>query len=498
MSEDLKDAIRKARLKEQIRAARQQPETDLSSKLESGRRGFFQGASLGFKDELDGALEAVGSKIGLRGLGGGFDEIRFETDEEDKESFKDVYSKRRDESRRRDKQAEVANPKSYMVGDITGSVILPGPAGKGKLATTVAKMAGIGAAQGFGRSEAEDAKGLLKDTATSASISGALPVVTKGMGKLADKLSTKLDKTADFQSAKALGVDKAAFKRLGEDRVRAIGRGALDNEIVTPFATTNKMVSRAEALADEGGDLMEKAYTQADMKGPSFNPLEAASKIDEELGGFYRSPINKAETNQLENTLESVLMRGDKDIPLKEAQRLKMELKKVAYPNGRKINPDLITDKQRMAQDAYRIVNKQIDEAAERVGGSETRALLGEGKAKFGAGSAALDLLDEKIAKREGNRFVSPSDWGAGITAAAASTVLGPSAAAIPVVKKIADAFGNQWTATSANKMSKILQNPTYAAIFNKAVGRSPAAVTAVHHTLLKNDKEYQDLWGRD
>lgn len=138
---------------------------DQPEMIESLARGGAQGLSFGLADEATGAIESL---------------------------FTDkTYEQARDESRKAYAAAEKANPKSYLVGDIGGSVataFVPGlgalNAGKGaRLAEVAGKAALQGGLTGFGKSEEESAGGLLKDTASGAVIGGALGTAGHGLVK---------------------------------------------------------------------------------------------------------------------------------------------------------------------------------------------------------------------------------------------------------------------------------------------------------------------------
>lgn len=142
------------------------------SQVESAVRGLAQGLSFGLADELSGALEST---------------------------FTDkTYEQARDESRRNFDAAQKANPITYNVGDIGGSVataFIPGlgalNAGKGaRLAEVAGKAALQGGLTGLGKSDEDSAAGIVKDTAIGAGLGGALGGagygVAKGVGKAVD------------------------------------------------------------------------------------------------------------------------------------------------------------------------------------------------------------------------------------------------------------------------------------------------------------------------
>jgi len=77
------------------------------SSLESGFRGAMQGLSADLLDEGGGLLEAVGSKVGLRGLGSpNLSDIRLESDDEDQQDFQSVYEQARDNRRAINREAK--------------------------------------------------------------------------------------------------------------------------------------------------------------------------------------------------------------------------------------------------------------------------------------------------------------------------------------------------------------------------------------------------------
>jgi hypothetical protein len=188
------------------------------SKTESFTRGAFDSASFGWLDELAGGLEALGSKVGVRGLGGSFNDIRLETDEEDAQDWDAVYKEARDKRRTQSAGAMEANPLSYGAGEVVGG-ITSGVA-TGNVATGAGKMLGITAGKGLGAasiraagagavdgavtgavySQAEDLSGIAKDAGRGAAISGVLggvmPVVGKGLNKATAGFTKKFNKIA--------------------------------------------------------------------------------------------------------------------------------------------------------------------------------------------------------------------------------------------------------------------------------------------------------------
>lgn len=173
-----------------------EPQSNAPSEKESFVRGAAQEYTFGIADEVTGAAEAA------------LDVARGKAKLRDAAS---AYKKRRDESRAAYAEAEKANPKSYVAGQVAGGVAqaftpglgIAGTAGK---VAKVGKLAAQGAARGVGYSEAEDVKGLASDAATGAATNLAAGAATSKLSGMA------LQKGAQATKATARGVEKAATK----------------------------------------------------------------------------------------------------------------------------------------------------------------------------------------------------------------------------------------------------------------------------------------------
>lgn len=428
------------------------------SSLLSAGRAALQGASAGFSDEFAGGVEALGKALGVEGAGGKIKDIKLSKEGPtlDWEVLRDAYQKARDIEREALKKGKEENPEVANVAEIAGAVV--SPVNKLMPGASLAKQgAVVGGLSGLGASEG-DLSADLTNAAQGAALGGvfgkALDVAAPLAQKGAQALGNKAEDLANRMAARAIGAERGTVKKLGLDKVKDIGRYALDNKLLS--ADAEEMLARNEALKSRAGQMMGDVYSQIDEAGAStFNPLEVASKVDEQIGGFYRSPINKGETAQLENTLEAILMRGDKAIPLKDAQVLKQELGKVAKW---KMTPDP-SDKELMARDAYRVVSDAIDKATEEGAKSINKEglteLLSQGKKLYSSAMGAEELLSNKVAREQGNKFVSLTDNIAS-SGAAASGGVAPAAATF-VSKKGLEKYGPKLTAETLDKASKML-----------------------------------------
>lgn len=424
------------------------------SKIESGVRGLAQGASLGFADEITGGLESLFS---------------------DKS-----YERARDESRAKYKAAKEVNPGTYTAGEIGGAVgtaFIPGVGTGGSIAKLAGMGAAMGGAAGLGASEARDAKGLVVDTAKGAGIGALGGAAAGGLSKAVPSIAAGLRSSADDRAASALGMTKALRKKLGDDRALKVGREALENKVVTAFASPRKMLERASALGDEAGETIGGTMQSLDDMGQkAFNPLDVASRVDSEIGNVYRNePLFKGLSNQYENTLETILNRGDKPISFAEAQNLKKLLEQYGYKEGQAVPGRELA--QRVAGVVREELETSVDKGAQSLSNAEMAKRYLDAKRSYGASKDMVKGLENRVAGEQGNQggimggLFGLRDAGAKAMGAATGGPAGYVAG--EAIASGVRAFGNQTAAVSADKVARFLmQSPKLAKL---AKENSPA-----------------------
>jgi hypothetical protein len=439
--------------------------------------GFGQGASMGYLPQLQAAAYKGVSKI-ADAIGAGPGAVDAELE---KSGFKinqkdDSYVNLRDENIARQAALAKSNPKAYYGSMVAGGIatapaaelgvakIAPAAltAGRiGKAATTGAALAAVAnpgdtAGEVDGLQIGDRARNAALGAAAGGALSAAAPLAGDAVSAVGDKLGSG----AEYLAARALGAERATIKKFGLDKVLAAGRQALNEGVISPLASSETMAERNAAVQSVGGDKMGKVYKAIDDAGGStFNPLDAATDVEKKVGDFYRSPINRGETHQLENTLEAITMRGDKPIPLADAQELKQELGKVAnWKNS--LN---VTDKEKMAREAYGVISDHIDKAtdagAKALGTPELLDTLKAGKKLFSNSKVAEELLNNKIARETGNRFIGLTETGVGGAALAASGGNPIIAAGAVAGKKLVSKYGAATAAKLLDAGAKTLSN---------------------------------------
>lgn len=465
------------------------------SALEAAGRGALQGGTLGFSDEVTGGGEALFDKVLGNDKG---------------KSLQDLYTQHTAEARAANAAAESAHPYAYGAGNLAGGLAsgaLTGGLGAETALGRVGVAAGMGAASGIGFGNASTITDGAEEALKGALVGGVVGGAVEGVSRAFNPAT--LEGFANTRAAAALGADKSTVHRLGSDVTDAIGQNALEEGIVTPLAGTSTMMDRAAALRAEGNKGMNNVYSAIDDAGvSSFNPADAAEQVENKLAPDYRTPINKSEWGQLDNTIESINARGADNIPMSEAQSLKNEINTVGWPKGYKSNPALIGPKQKMAQDAWGVLNDAIDEAASRgaqdLGEPGLPEALNRAKDQVSTGKGAMDLLSNREAREKGNKLFGLTDT---IAAAGGYAAAGPKGLLALAAKKATEAYGNQTVAYGANKLADVLRATPealgpWAQQLSAAQARGGVALAATNSILSQTNEAYREhmktLFGSD
>lgn len=247
------------------------PVTEVSTAL---GRGAVQGGSLGFGDELSGAVRAA-----LEGFS--------PSDPNDKRGLIDrvtqEYAKGRDLQRADNAQAQADQPGAYLTGQVGGALVNPATAlGAGPVAT--------GAAYGLGSGE-----GGVADQALSTGI-GA------GVGAASKLVSPALEPVGRFVQNAGATVANAGTKLFGASLVpgRKIAEGiggvvrgqapvaravaAVDDEILSRTQYANELIKRVAAGGPGATTRAEVAATIASLQ--QAKPMVLASEAGKQVIGL--------------------------------------------------------------------------------------------------------------------------------------------------------------------------------------------------------------------
>ena len=254
---------------------------------ESLARGIEQGATFGFGDEINGALQAAKEK----GL------------ENSPEDIMDLYKKHRDESRAAMKLAETTNPIASGIGNIAGAA-LPAIASAGTSLAPEAGLAGAmkfgaatGALSGLGNSEATTLPGAASDVAVGGVLGGGLGA---GLHGLAEGVLKPIGNTlADIGP---LGTMGKAFSQgvSGRKLFGTSGAKAVNEEFGTTLGNASNTVQNA---------LNESSASKAAALNGSPNQVDITDWVKGVIGGLKSTRANNPFSSDVQdlNKVQSLI-----------------------------------------------------------------------------------------------------------------------------------------------------------------------------------------------
>lgn len=333
------------------------PEPDVSS-TESALRGAAQGLTFDFADEIAGALGAAKQTA--------FGDAKLS-------DLLDTYEKERDVSRENFKQAEEANPKTYLAGEIGGG-ILPAIATGGagavasvgktglKQAAKQAAKAGakMGAASAAGRTEEiEDVGQVARDIGTGAVAGGAFGAVTPGISKGAEKAAKSFK-----------GMAKRTFDSLADLDPKLTDELLSDPTLLKAAKNDSDIAENFKEVANEG----LKEFREFSTKGRNslgtekdISTADILRTFEERLGKL--DPIaDKAAMKPLVDLRKTVQGKLDAVSSEKDVQDVMDSIAKLAYKGQKKDTADVVTQQLRfMREDIGSILKNRNPEYAENM-----------------------------------------------------------------------------------------------------------------------------------
>jgi len=95
---------------------------------------------------------------------------------------------------------------------------------------------------------------------------GALSTAGESLSAAGNYVAGKWSDYAADKAAKAIGMTKADYKRMGPDAARALGREALDRTIVRPFSTPSSIEASTDEMKQAAGERLGNVIDQAQSR----------------------------------------------------------------------------------------------------------------------------------------------------------------------------------------------------------------------------------------
>lgn len=378
------------------------------SALESIHRGGAQGITLGFGDEIAGA---IGSLFGGKS-----------------------YRSGRDENRAGNKAAQEANPLLYGGAELAAGLATPIPglgaakAGAG-LAVHAGKAALAGGIAGLGSSEADltrgDFRGAVNDTVSNALLGGAIGLAGGGIGKLVSKAGSKADDLTIRALAGAESKNSGAAWQKTRRMVNNPETKAILREPVTVEGEAGKSVTTSlekaagkeptviqeivDAQAAHINSEIRPIYARADAKNGGVEFTDYIKHLDDKVAatksmppaeaGVYRRAYEELKENAVEQWGQM------QRIPSEAVRAEATALQNIGFRTIDPLNPGLQTQVKREIGNSVRdFVN---DHVMRTLGGEDHSRLLSLNKrmnAWLGVGTVAQARAEKEAAGRISGR----------------------------------------------------------------------------------------------
>lgn len=442
------------------------------SELESFGRGAAQGATLGFRDELAGAIKSPSGAAKKAAAYFGYDAG----------SDKDIeeYLKERDASRLLDESAQKSNPKSFLGGNLTGSLAtlaVPGlGATKGATALNALKAGGLGATMATGSSKAEDTEGLAKDAALGAGIGAggsivAEKVISPALSYGADKAKTGFQKLSDALKDKA---ENLAENATGATRVQAekfapnAGRELLDKKLVRFLDAPKNIADRTDQLMTKSEGVMDDVLSSLDAKGVKVSPDKVLGEFDSRIARLSSDPSTAPQARALETIKEDVANAlGNDDKALSVLEKWKRGYKKVNWQD-----PDAALAR----KEAYRSLMKSVEGGATEADPNLADKFIAA-KKDYGLAAPIQEAAEKRAAQLNQHPILGLND----IATAGASSAVGGPIAALPGIAA-RRALAPRISSSAAVTMDKL--GSLAGMVAKNSPPISPAAASAVNRAV--------------
>lgn len=484
---------------------------DPKTKVGTALRGFGQGASGFFSDELaglSGALQEASSRgpvgagvaaaaaplsgpLALAGaanapLVGAAQGTR--SDLPFMEAMLQRFKADRDRARREQDVGRKANPGTALASEFAGAVAMPGPKVSrvgGVPLTRTGSMAATGALQGVqsgaGASRSESAGGVLEDALAMGALGG---VANPVMGGLVRGAGAALEKTGVSQALKALGARAGigdSLSRAGIETAeegQALAKRALDEGLIRPGRTAEDVAKQALEKQQFGANpVIEDVMTRANQ-GTPFDFDEAGWAAADRLMSRKRSvpgPLNPQEQKTGAEAMRMV-KRVSETQPAEgagsfsEANRLKQDMYDAI---NWKSDAPLSTDMQRMAASGLR---QSIEDQASRSLGPEDAAALKAANERWGFSQTVKEIATDQAKRQSQQRFPWLKSLGGAVAVGGAGATQSP---ALALGGAALGALAGSPRATSAAAVGAYGAGKALKGGFGEALGGAPSRSVA-------------------
>ncbi len=481
-------------------AAPPQPST-----LEAVGEGVKQGGTLGFGHRYAGLVAGQLDKA-AGAINGAFPgSLEWAGVPKSFESDPNAGEEARQNSQAVEDAAAEAHPTAHFVGQLAGGLAVPMPGGLGGAVAT-------GALGGFGSSRSDTLGGQAMDT-LSGGAGGALGYgagkvvgkVLSPLSPLAERAQGALKRLAELRAAKAGGLIGKDIGRVGTDEAAAMGREVLNRGGVRFGDRTEDVAKRLEAIRPQVGKEIGDVVGELDRAraslppgaAPGLTPSALAGRIEKGvLPDLQRFPADRAAAAKVAEEAARLRAIGRKPLSFQAASELKGSYDPMAkWSAVRPPEEGAIADKMR---DFQGMIRRGIDEEAQRVS-PELAAKYQAARRSYSLLKPAEDIAEKRAGQLEGNRWMSPSDYGVGSVGALGGMLAGGpvgsvmAGAASGLAHKVLRERGAASVAVTADALQKAIGSGAFGRFGQKLTSLAARGLSlpVAHAYLLKSDPGY-------
>lgn len=286
------------------------------------------------------------------------------------------------------------------------------------------------------------AEGALASGMLTAVVGGMNPFANKFINYIKPAAEHGIESAANLRLMKNLGMSKATENKLGGDaEIQKIASVLYDAGIANkPYKSREALLEAVDKLGETSGAKIGKFIEDFDravvetpeLAAHGFNPGNVIKNLAEDVkrGSMYESDMRqfiKAGRQIVRDaTGAEVKLKGTLDQKLDQlvahAETLPnvsfetaQKLKKTFQPNFKK-NPLSLSDRDLLERRIYGEVTGELNAAADRVAESLGDTAISQeyalARKQYRAVMATQEMRQNLVAKQDGNRFFSPSDYG--------------------------------------------------------------------------------------
>lgn len=288
-------------------------------------------------------------------------------------------------------------------------------------------------------------------------VKAAMDIATVAAPFLPEMKASGLAGAAEKAGVNALGFKGSALNTEQKiAKAQQVARNMLDQGIITPLASHEKMAERASALANRAGSQIGNYLESVGERGQFYDPNEAIHAFEQlrpmgKNGNVLKGGIYDKVNSKIDDAVETLKAHGDEPISFDDAN----DLKGVFQDNANwKSNKDA-TLLDRVIAGKFR---ESIDNALSRISDTglnkeEYQNFL-KNKKLYSSAMQAQDPLYNKVSRELANNKIGLTD----LIIAAPEVAAGHSLTGLALVgaKKLAQKFGSQTLASGLNKASKV------------------------------------------